>query len=113
MSRSVAEGEREQNEEKEKKNWNETMIDDLFSGENHTKICGAAKIKCYNDAEDKLSEKSFIDGLTDDSYVTVKRGCNCLPSCTSITYDAEMSQAAFNWTALFTSYESPLDEFPG
>lgn len=39
--------------------------------------------------------------------------CNCLPACTSITYDAEISQAPFDWTELFGAYNSPIDEFPG
>lgn len=28
---------------------------------------------------------------------TTKRVCNCLPTCTSITYDYEISQAMMNW----------------
>lgn len=81
-------------------------------GDGNTPICGAAKIKCYNDAEDKLSEKEFINGLSNDNDV-VKSGCNCLPSCTSITYDAEISQAKFDWVSLFTAFKSNLTEFPG
>lgn len=84
----------------------------LLVGDGDTKICGAAKIKCYNDAEDKLSEKEFTDGLSTDTEI-VKRGCNCLPSCTSITYDAEISQAKFDWVSLFTAFKSNLTEFPG
>ncbi|KAG8322511.1 hypothetical protein J6590_020211 [Homalodisca vitripennis] len=30
--------------------------------------------------------------------------CNCLPSCTSIQYDAETSQATFDYKALFGAY---------
>lgn len=84
----------------------------LHIGDNDTKICGAAKIKCYNDAEDKLSEKEFTEGLG-DNIEKVKSGCNCLPSCTSITYDAEISQAPFDWVSLFTAFKSNLTEFPG
>lgn len=39
--------------------------------------------------------------------------CNCLPSCTSLTYNAESSQADFNWPKVFLAYDSSLDEFPG
>lgn len=83
-----------------------------FAGDKDTKICGAAKIKCYNEAEDRLLEKDFTEGLTGD-LEAVKKGCNCLPACTSITYDAEISQAKFDWVSLFNAYKNPLDEFPG
>lgn len=44
------------------------------SGDRNTPICGAAKIACYNEAEDKLLEKDFTEGLAN-----MRRGCNCLP----------------------------------
>lgn len=68
-------------------------------------------IKCYNEAEDTLMEKYFTDGLANTEYG--KTHCNCLPSCTSITYDAEISQAKFDWVSLFIAYKNPLNEFPG
>lgn len=73
-------------------------------------ICGAANIKCYNEAEDDLLKQDFMEGL---SKTVEKKGCNCLPACTSITYDAEISQARFDWVSLFNAYKNPLDEFPG
>lgn len=83
----------------------------FFLGDRNTPVCGAMKIKCYNDAEDTLLEKFFQEGLSNSGYA--RTGCNCLPSCTSITYDAEISQAKFDWISLFNAYKSPLDEFPG
>lgn len=83
----------------------------FIAGDRNTSICGAMNIKCYNDAEDTLLEKFFADGLSNAGYELT--GCNCLPSCTSITYDAEISQAKFDWVNLFTAYKNPLDEFPG
>lgn len=82
-----------------------------ISGDKETRICGASNIKCYNEAEDKLLEKDFTEGLS--NIEAVKKGCNCLPACTSITYDAEISQAKFDWISLFNAYKNPLDEFPG
>lgn len=83
----------------------------IFKGNRSTPICGPMKIECYNDAEDRLLEKSFAEDLTNTASARTK--CNCLPSCTSITYDAEISQAKFDWENLFLAYENPLDEFPG
>ncbi|XP_031638214.1 pickpocket protein 28-like [Contarinia nasturtii] len=76
-----------------------------------TSICGFDKIKCFNDAEDKLLERQFEDGLKNERNAAT--GCNCLPACTSITYDAEISQAKFDWVGLFQAFNSSLDEFPG
>ncbi|XP_031637927.1 pickpocket protein 28-like [Contarinia nasturtii] len=76
----------------------------------NTEICGSDKIKCYNDAEGKLLEKNFINNENAES---APKGCNCLPSCTMINYDVEISQAKFDWVGLFKAFKSPLDEFPG
>ncbi|XP_037031858.1 pickpocket protein 28-like isoform X2 [Bradysia coprophila] len=78
-----------------------------------TPICGAAKIACYNEAEDNLLKEQFTEGLTLEPGAERVKACNCLPACTSITYDAEISQAPFDWVSLFNAYNSPLDEFPG
>lgn len=84
----------------------------VCTGDNQTSICGASKIVCYNNAEDKLLKKAFVDGVGDDTNIG-NMGCNCLPSCTSITYDAEISQANFDWVSLFTAYNNSPDEFQG
>lgn len=79
-----------------------------------TPVCGAMSIQCYNDAEDELLIREITEGLADSGLN--RRGqteCNCLPACTSITYDAEISQADFDWESLFLAYKNPLDEFPG
>lgn len=58
--------------------------------------------------------KEIEEGLS--STTDSRRGetkCNCLPLCTSITYDAEISQARFNWEDLFKAFKNPIDEFPG
>lgn len=80
-------------------------------GDEITPICGADKMKCYNDAEDKLIKSDFIEGLVGDS--AVPKGCNCLPACTSITYESEISQAKFDHVSLFNAFNTPLGEFPG
>lgn len=82
----------------------------MYIGSKDTPICGAAKITCYNLSEDTLLKQNFIEGLSDEK---VKGGCSCLPSCTSITYDAEISQARFDWISLFQAYKNDLNEFPG
>ncbi|XP_017063341.1 pickpocket protein 28 [Drosophila eugracilis] len=61
-------------------------------------VCGDASLKCYNQAEDELLLREFTQGLVNAGENT--RGeteCNCLPSCTSIAYEAEISQADFDY----------------
>lgn len=73
-------------------------------------MCGVSKMACYNNAEDDLQHDDFVRGLSGGS---ITQGCNCLPACTSITYDAEISQAEFDWKEMFNAYKSPIEEFPG
>lgn len=37
--------------------------------------------------------------------LNIEGTCNCLPSCTSIQYDAETSQATFDYKALFGAFK--------
>lgn len=77
-------------------------------------ICGASKIQCYNDAEDTLLEREFTEGLqSSEENFRGETSCNCLPACTSIVYEAELSQADFDWHSLFMAYGSDMNEFPG
>lgn len=53
-------------------------------------VCAEDKIACYLDAEDKMIMDNFRS--TDPN----KDDCNCLPSCTSLEFDTEISQADFD-----------------
>ncbi|XP_055304311.1 pickpocket protein 28-like [Sitodiplosis mosellana] len=52
----------------------------------HTKMCGGASVKCYRIAEKRLATtaQSFRDQ------------CNCLPTCTSIEYKAEVDRINYD-----------------
>lgn len=52
-----------------------------FTGDKHTKICTQNKIQCYVNTSDEFSKNLLL------------KNCNCLPDCTSVTYDVELSQA--------------------
>ena len=55
-----------------------------------TKICGPNKKRCYKDALEELSSIA-VDGVRDGDVPDGLPTCNCLPSCTSLSYDAEIS----------------------
>lgn len=71
-----------------------------------TRVCGARSVSCYYDAEDELFNP--YEGPTHEDL-----GCNCLPACTAITYDAETSQADFDWRKLVEAHGAPPGSFPG
>lgn len=75
-----------------------------------TPICGSAKITCYDQAEDDLLHEQYINGI--DANKGSPNECNCLPACTSIKYDAEISQAPYDWKNLFKAFNTS-DENPG
>ena len=36
--------------------------------------------------------------------------CRCLPACTSLEYEAETSQADYDWKAIYRAFKLPLEE---
>lgn len=53
-------------------------------GDKNTLICGAAKFKCCNEADNNSVKKNIYNNKT---------GCNCLPACTTINFDIEISSS--------------------
>ncbi|XP_055382467.1 pickpocket protein 28-like [Condylostylus longicornis] len=79
-------------------------------------VCGSQKIDCYNQAEDALLKNEFEQGLkTSKENYRGETDCNCLPACTSIAYEAEISQADYDFVSQFEAYMSSsyLDDHPG
>uniref|UniRef100_A0A182SYF3 Pickpocket n=1 Tax=Anopheles maculatus TaxID=74869 RepID=A0A182SYF3_9DIPT len=79
--------------------------------DDRTEVCGASKIQCYNDAEDELLEED-VKFIVDKSR-DYRAKCNCLPACTSVQYDAEISQADLDWKSLFAAFRQSLGEQDG
>ncbi|XP_044272487.1 pickpocket protein 28-like [Tribolium madens] len=81
-----------------------------------TKICGSGSNMCIFEAEQELLAREVESGLSrydnndDDNLPT---NCDCLPACTSITYNAETSQADFNWPKVFQAFKANFSEYPG
>lgn len=70
-------------------NFISTFICVCFIGDNATKICGAAKIKCYLNIQNILLYEDQSENIDNKSF---HDKCNCWPACTSIKYDADISQ---------------------
>ncbi|KAK9709692.1 Amiloride-sensitive sodium channel [Popillia japonica] len=67
-----------------------------------TPICGSGSNRCVTDAQLKM--------VSDTSG---NFSCDCLPACTTLTYNAETSQAEFNWRDMLIAFNADPDEFPG
>lgn len=64
-----------------------------------TPICGVFNVLCYTNIEMTLWE----DAGSTDAFINT---CNCLPACTSISYDVQMSQTNYE----FHEYLAALNE---
>ncbi|XP_073961897.1 pickpocket protein 28-like isoform X2 [Choristoneura fumiferana] len=91
----------------------------MLYGPNMT-VCNAGSIECVQKAQMEMvtvaAQTSLNKDDTNGNEVNntlrlardVALRCKCKPSCTSIEYEAETSQADFDWRAIFTSYQWPI-----
>lgn len=75
-----------------------------------TPICGTSKRICYDEAEDDLLHQHYTAGISANDIS--QNECNCLPACTSIRYDGEVSQASFDWKRLAAAFNNTYED-PG
>lgn len=57
-----------------------------------TPICNVTQRKCSNEAENSLIQHKLHEILMPEEMTKKTNECNCLPSCTVITYDFEVKQ---------------------
>ncbi|XP_060804919.1 pickpocket protein 28 [Amyelois transitella] len=62
------------------------------------KVCNTGKVECMNGARNDFMEQEL------DAILKQGKHCNCLPSCTSIEYETEISQANYDFKALCKAY---------
>lgn len=60
----------------------------FHAGDQNTKICGATRLQCVKIAQSKL--------FTTQNGKAFRDGCNCLPSCTFVTFNAEINRMKLN-----------------
>ncbi|KAF2886730.1 hypothetical protein ILUMI_19443, partial [Ignelater luminosus] len=81
-----------------------------------TEICGTGSTTCIYQSEVAMLAREIeadIERFESEDYSDDTDRCNCLPSCTSVSYNAESSQADFNWQRVFMAYKANFSEFPG
>ncbi|GLV34809.1 pickpocket 26 [Carabus blaptoides fortunei] len=85
----------------------------------NTPICGSGSTKCVATAQVDLLQQEVQSEINEENLEFTgeisnsPQKCNCLPACTSLTYNAETSQADFNWPKLFQAFKADLNEMPG
>lgn len=62
-----------------------------ITGDVLTNICGMGSRKCAYTAIAAIFSENLIDGITNETLKTFRKGCNCLPACRTISYDIELS----------------------
>ena len=85
-------------------------VSSILQDDNNTRICGSSKISCYDEAEDNFLQEHLIPRSTN---FTTSIECNCLPACTSLTYDTEISQALFEFNELLIEYGISDEQLTG
>ncbi|KAJ8937721.1 hypothetical protein NQ314_011741 [Rhamnusium bicolor] len=68
------------------------------------------------EAQTKLLERDVESGISSaksEGEGAGDSGCDCLPGCTSLTYNAESTQAEYNWKKMFEATRRNLSEYPG
>ncbi|KAI8046473.1 pickpocket protein 28 [Drosophila gunungcola] len=82
-------------------------------------VCGEDKIHCYDRAERQLLVREFervkaLNAGNGDSR-GVESACNCMPACTSLVYNTEISQANFDLEEMLLAEGDTdfLQEYPG
>ncbi|XP_020812876.1 pickpocket protein 28 isoform X2 [Drosophila serrata] len=82
-------------------------------------VCGEDKIHCYDRAERQLLVREFkrvraLNAAHED-WRGVESACNCMPACTSLVYNTEISQANFDLEEMLMAEGDTefLQEYPG
>ncbi|KAG7312367.1 hypothetical protein JYU34_001855 [Plutella xylostella] len=81
-------------------------------------VCNAGNRDCMKQAQVELVTVEILSGLdphtshndTLGDARAVAAECRCLPACTSIEYEAETSQADYDWKAIYRAYKLPIED---
>lgn len=75
------------------------MLPNFFIGTRLDRICspGVDTKECFAEVDFTMTAREFQSlKIINESSLDIK-ACNCLPTCTAISYDFEIAQASMNW----------------
>ncbi|XP_013148198.1 PREDICTED: sodium channel protein Nach [Papilio polytes] len=81
-------------------------------------VCNAGSVACIKKSQMELVTVAIESRLEEESSENDTLGvarevasrCKCLPACTSIEYEAETSQADYDWKALYTAFNVTIGD---
>ncbi|CAH0755771.1 unnamed protein product [Diatraea saccharalis] len=80
-------------------------------------VCNTGSVACIKASQMELVVADIEYGLNLDNNNdtlgearTIASNCKCLPACTSIEYEAETSQADYDWKAIYQAFQYPVPE---
>ncbi|KPJ13859.1 Sodium channel protein Nach [Papilio machaon] len=81
-------------------------------------VCNAGSVACIKKSQMELVTVAIESRLEEETNENDTLGvakevasrCRCLPACTSIEYEAETSQADYDWKALYTAFNITIGE---
>lgn len=76
-----------------------------FIGDASTAICGFERLQCLSD-----SVQSIIAEKLKNITLGGVDSCNCLPACTQISYDHEISQASLDFHSLMEAFDTTISD---
>lgn len=76
----------------------------IISGDEATAICGFENLQCMTKSQQSIIAKK-LKNITTGGVDS----CNCLPACTQITYNHEISQADLHYTKMMQAFDAVLD----
>ncbi|KAE8744812.1 hypothetical protein FOCC_FOCC008536 [Frankliniella occidentalis] len=73
-------------------------------------ICGPGSSNCVKEASESLVLREIEQELGRQKGIVSEDDCHCMPACTSLEYDAQTSQADFDWENVFQAYRTATNE---
>ncbi|XP_019537219.2 pickpocket protein 28-like [Aedes albopictus] len=73
-------------------------------------VCETNQISCMQDAETELLEMGVLDDENETNFHTE---CDCMPGCTSVDYDVEITQNEFEIVEWAVAYGEKRKDFDG
>ncbi|KAH8403942.1 hypothetical protein KR215_006867 [Drosophila sulfurigaster] len=72
-------------------------------------VCGVAGIACYNAAQDELNALLQNQTMQKTVNPNVKVMCDCMPACTSLEYNFEISRAVYNASKTIAAFRETYE----
>ncbi|XP_046391658.1 pickpocket protein 28-like [Ischnura elegans] len=81
----------------------------FFMPSNNISLCGIGSIGCIHNVTEQLQHSEILNAMKMDAG-SGSGGCNCLPACTELNYDAETSMGEFDFEKIMAAFNITENE---